>query len=321
MDYGDADMNVTDQQRHAILKRLKSRDPHFDQVQDASRTGRGQAGTTSTWGNTAREVSKIFGPCWLAAEIAVIGAASSPEDYRTEGDLTPGAAPLGDHPDYGRLLQELRLNRSRASWWTSQFEAHPDSLSWATWALGLVTIADDDVLTRCLGQLADGLRGLPPSLLHALCYSSSRIGSFQLNCSRKENCINNAARASSLAWLLAAHHAFDTETACMRTGPGDEELASLAVYGIAAWPASYALTWRAEENPSRSLLACLRRYGPHSCPQNLFIDSIPVDLMRDVIKEPADVPFAWVTAAVQTISDHAEEPALAAIADSQGWFA
>lgn len=321
MDYGHADMNVTDQQRRAILKRLKSRDPRFGHVQDASRTGRGQAGTTSTWGNTAREVSKIFGPCWLAAEIAVIGAASSPEDYRTEGDLTPGAAPFGDHPDYGRLLHELRLNRSRASWWTSQFEAHADPLSRATWALGLVTIADDDVLTQCLGQLADGLQGLPPSLLHALCYSSSRIGSAQLNCSRKENCINNAAGASPLAWLLAAHHAFDAETACMRTGPGDEELASLAVYGIAAWPASYALTWRAEENPAGSLLACLRRYGPHACPQNLVIDGIPVELMRDVIKEPADVPFAWVTAAVQTVSDNAEEPALADIADSQGWFA
>ena len=321
MDYGHADMNVTDQQRLAILRRLKSRDPRFGRLQAVSRTGRGQAGTTSTWGNTAREVSQIFGPCWLAAEIAVIGAATSPDHYRTEGDLTPGTAPLGDHPDYGRLLQELRLNRSRASWWTSQFEAHTDPLSRATWALGLVTIADDNVLTQCLGQLAGGLRELPPSLLHALCYSSSRIGSAQLNCTRKENCISKAAEASSFAWLLASHHAFDHESTCIRTGPDDEELASLAEYGIAAWPASYALTDRAMDNPSGSLLACLRRYGPHACPQNMLIDGIPVQLMRDVLKDPADLPLAWVTSAEQTVSDHLEEPPLADIADSQAWFA
>jgi hypothetical protein len=321
MDYGHADMNVTDQQRLAILKRLKCRDPRFARLQAALRTGRGQAGTTSTWGNTAREISQVFGPCWLAAEIAVIGAATSPEDYRTEGDLTPGAAPLGDHPDYGRLLQELRLNRPRASWWTSQFDAHTDPLSRATWALGLVSIADDDVLTRCLGQLAHGLRELPSSLLHALCYSSSRIGSAQLNCSRREDCISKAAQASPVAWMLAAHHAFDHETVCNKTGPDDEELASLAIYGIAAWPASYALTFRAMDNPSDRLLALLRRYGPHACPQNMVIDGIPVQLMRDVLKNPADFPLAWVTSAEQAVSDHAKEPPLADIADSQGWFA
>lgn len=323
MDYRHADMDVTDQQRLAILRRLTSRDPRFTQVQVASRTGRGQAGTTSTWGNTAREVSQIFRPCWLAAEIAVIGAATSAENYRTEGDLTPGTgtAPLGDHPDYGRLLQELRFNRSRASWWTSQFKANTDPLSHATWALGLVTIADDDVMTRCLGQLADALRELPPSFLHALCYSSSRIGSAGLSCFRKENCISKAAEESSLTWMLAAHHADDHESACVRTGLDDEELASLASYGIAAWPASYALTFRAMDDPSGRLLACLRRYGPHACPQNMAIDGIPVQLMRDVIKGPADFPLAWVTSAEQAVSKHVEEPPLADIADSQAWFA
>ncbi len=321
MGYGHAEMNLTDQQRLAILRRLKSRDPRFGQLQAASRTGRGQASTTSTWGNTAREVSQIFGPCWLAAEIAIIGAATSPEDYRTEGDLTLGTAPLGDHPDYGRLLQELRLNRSRASWWTSQFEAHTDPLSRATWALGLVTIADDDVLTQCLGQLADVLHELPPYLLHALCYSSSRIASAQLSCSHKENCISTAAKASPLAWLLADHHADDPESTWIRPAPSDEELASLSVYGIAAWPASYTLTSRAENNPSSSTLAFLRRYGPHAWPQNMAIDRIPVQLMRDVLKGPADFPLAWVIEAERAVSEHAEEPPLADIADGQAWFA
>lgn len=320
MHYGHADMTMTDEQRLAILRRLKSRDPRFAQLKAASRTGRGQAGTTSTWGNTAREVSRIFGPCWLAAEITIIGAAAPPEDYRTGGDLTPGAAPLGENPDYGRLLQELRRNRSEASWWTSQFENHVDPLSRATWALGLVTVADDSVLTHCLSQLAEGLYRLPSPVLHALCYSSSRMGSAHLS-SRTENCISNAAKASPLAWMLAAHHAFDQESACITTGPGNEELASLAEYGIAAWPASYALTFRATEKPSGSLLALVRRYGPHACPHNMCIDDIPAQLMRDVVKDPADFPLAWVTSAAQIVSDSAAEPPLAAITDNQAWFA
>jgi hypothetical protein len=321
MDYGHAEMNLTDQQRLAILGRLKSRDSRFCRLQAASRTGRGQAGTTSTWGNTAREVSKIFGPCWLAAEIAVIGAATSPQDYRTEGDLTLGTAPLGDDPDYGRLLQELRFYKYRADWWTSLFEAHVDPLSRATWALGLVTVADDNVLIECLGQLVNGLLGLPRAFLHALCYSSSRIGSAELNCSRQKVCISKAAEASSLAWMLSAHHALDAEGTCVRAGTDDEELASLAEYGIAAWPASYALTFRAQKNPSSSLLEYLRRYGPHACPQNMHIDGIPVQILGEVLKDAASLPLAWLTSAEQTRSSHAEEPPLADIADSEAWFA
>ena len=70
-----------------------------------------------------------------------------------------------------------------------------------------------------------------------------------------------------------------------------------------------------------SLLNFLRRYGPHACPQNMLIDGIPVQLMRGVLKDPADLPLAWVTSAEQTVSDHAEEHPLADIADSQAWFA
>jgi hypothetical protein len=154
-----------------------------------------------------------------------------------------------------------------------------------------------------------------------LCYSSSRIGSAELNCFRKENCISKAAEASTLAWLLAAHHAFDPETICIKTGPKDEGLESLAEYGIAAWPASYALTFRAQDNPSASLLAFLRRYGPHTCPQNMCVDGIPVQLMRDVLKYPADFPLAWVTSAEETVSGAAEDPPLADIAESKAWFA
>jgi hypothetical protein len=94
----------------------------------------------------------------------------------------------------------------------------------------------------------------------------------------------------------------------------------LAEYGIAAWPASYALTLRAQDNPSSSLLASLRRYGPHACPQNMLISHIPLQLMREVLKDPADFPLAWVTSAVRTASDCAEEPPLADVAHSQAWF-
>jgi hypothetical protein len=53
----------------------------------------------------------------------------------------------------------------------------------------------------------------------------------------------------------------------------------------------------------------------------MVIDGIPVQLMLDVLKDPADFPLAWATSAGRAVSDHAEEPPLADIADGQGWFA
>jgi hypothetical protein len=139
MDYGHADMNLTDPQRLAILRRLSPVIP----ASPRSRPRHGPAAARS-----ARHQPGKHSPRGEPGLRAVLARRRDRRHRRrdlprglprTEGDLTPGSVPLGDHPDYGRLLQELRLNRSRASWWTSQFEVHTDPLSRVTWALGLVT--------------------------------------------------------------------------------------------------------------------------------------------------------------------------------------
>lgn len=149
-------------QRQAALSRLKQRDPRFGTLQTALAFRKGQKSTTSPWGNAARTLTALLGPSLLAAEITVIGAAAT--DFTTGGDVTAGSQPLGPDPDYGRLLHELRRNRTASPWWSEQFIAHTDPLSRATWTLGLLAIADE-----ALRALADDVR-------HALLMSSSRLG-------------------------------------------------------------------------------------------------------------------------------------------------
>jgi hypothetical protein len=322
LDAGHNQPGMTDQQRQSAFNRLKARDARFGRIQAASRTGRGQARTTSVWGNTAREVSQLFGPCWIAAEIAIIGAASPDDDFRTEGDVTPGSSPFSEHPDYGRLLQELRFNRSHGGWWKSQFEAHADSLSRSAWLLGLVAVADEKVVIDCLDQLASGLQELPPLPLQALCLSSSRIGvASEVGRPLEKACLEKAATASPLSWLLVAHHAADVNNLGVFSGPSDQELASLAEHGAAAWPAACALTTRMMTNPTSTTLACLRRHGARAFPHGEFLcDGIPTQLLQEVLANPAEFPLGWVLGAEQAISASVKEPPLADIADQQGWF-
>lgn len=321
-DVGHTEIATTDQQRQLILNRLKSRDPRFSRIQAALRTRRGQARTASMWGNTARQVCQIFGPCWIAAEIAIIGAASPDSSFRTEGDVTPGSSPFGENPDYGRLLQELRFNRSQTAWWKSQFEAHTDPLSRCAWLLGLVTVANESVVIECLDQLASGLRDIPSPQLSALCLSSSRIGaSSDLGRPLGTACREKAAAVSSMSWLLAAHHAGDIDGLDALSGPSDRELASLGMHGIAAWPATHALTLRMLQDPTADLLACLRRHGSGAAPQNGFsCDEIPIPLLREVVAKPGEFPLGWVLRAERALAASVKEPSLADIADQEDWF-
>jgi hypothetical protein len=70
------------------------------------------------WGNVARELVGQFGPCWLASEIAIIGASS--EELRTGGAITPGAPAFGPLADFGSMIVEVRAHSLDSDWWTHQ---------------------------------------------------------------------------------------------------------------------------------------------------------------------------------------------------------
>ncbi|MFB7477073.1 NACHT domain-containing protein [Kitasatospora sp. NPDC056184] len=84
------DLTVSATQRRAAWQRLVRWDSRLGSVREAAKGGLGQRRTTALWGNTAQAVGAVFGPCWLAAEAAVIGAAapwtsSSPAATRSRG--------------------------------------------------------------------------------------------------------------------------------------------------------------------------------------------------------------------------------------------
>ncbi|MYS80021.1 NACHT domain-containing protein [Embleya scabrispora] len=87
------DRKIGNNEQRAALTRLHERDGRTSTLRQALKFTRGQRGTTSPWVNAARALAGIFGPCWLAAEIAVIGAATPSAQFVTGGDITPAPNP------------------------------------------------------------------------------------------------------------------------------------------------------------------------------------------------------------------------------------
>lgn len=313
----------TDGQRQSALQRLKRRDPQWSDIQAALRAGRGQKGTTSPWGNTARALSSLYGPCWLAAEIAVIGAASSSTLFLTGGNLTPNSEPLGENPDYGRLLQDVRANRSAPDWWSQQYDAAPDPLSRRTWALALLTCAGADVVTAHLAHLDQALAvmTLPEHL--ALCRSSSQLGSSAIARRLPPGILSDAAGSlSALTQLLVSHHTVSLEGLDPLTHLDVPVLTQMAKYGVSAWPSLRALTARMIAQPSTPLLDGIKAHGPSGI--------IDVDIMDisasfatfapEIMEQPAHYPMAWLLAAERCIAGNATPVPLPTVAEAQRWF-
>jgi hypothetical protein len=126
---------------------------------------------------------------------------------------------------------------------------------------------------------------------------------------------------SSVTALLIAHHAADLQRPRDLPTLSDSQLGELAPYGIAAWPASRALTVRMLHRPSEDLLEYLRAYGARAAVQvGTETNDVPIELMRAIVNQPAQYPLSWVLEAEHRISQHATEPHLADVAESEAWF-
>jgi hypothetical protein len=322
---GHLDSPVSNHQRQAAIKRLIAYDDRFKQVQQAQRVNQGQAGTTSLWGNTARALAAIYGPCWLSAEIAVIGAALPTSEFVTSGDFAKEADPFGPAIDYGLLLREVRFNRAQTNWWAAQFADHEDPLSHATWALALVAVASPDVIIANLDNLDSVANQLSTAMLHALLASSSRLGVAGLSDRRLPDTVLTAAATTSPATsLLVAHHATSLESPYCLPQYSEQQLAEHSRYGTSAWPALRALTARITPTPSTNrLFEIIRLFGanaiyPSYPPVGLGADD--EDLARTILNSSAEYPLAWVLAAEKRISHSAHDAALATVADEADWF-
>ncbi|MFD8384972.1 NACHT domain-containing protein [Streptomyces sp. NPDC059679] len=306
--------------RPVVFRRLRERDARLGLLQQASKATRGQAATTSIWGNTARAVSELFGPCWLAAEIAVIGAATDPHRFLTGGDLTRGSECFGSRPDYGRLLQEVRHNRANGPWWTDTFTTYADPLSRAVWVLALLNTADQDVVFEHLEHVDDAISKLPDERLSALRMSSSRLGASPLGRSLPERILATAADRSLATVNLLTHYAHDRRALSVLD---ESTLTDMARYGSAAWPALRALSDRMKATPSPALLEGLKAYGPHDLTHVAFLTSQP-DTAASILDAPFDYPMGWVLAAAKETERSAlqsDTPYLHDVARAQKWFA
>ncbi|MFG2376937.1 NACHT domain-containing protein [Streptomyces sp. NPDC048504] len=315
---GHRDPDLLGQQRQAALTRLKDRDPRFDALQTALAFRKGQKRTTSPWGNAARTLSALLGPCWLAAEITVIGAAATA--FTTGGDITAGSQPLGPEPDYGRLLQELRRHRTAAAWWSEQFTTHTDPLSRATWTLGLLAIADETVVTTHLPRIDEALQSLPEDVRHALLMSSSRLGATLAR--RLSPAILPAATAFAPCTTLAvahyvAHPAQSARDLELRPLP-DAALAGMAAYSTAAWPAHLALTARTAHTLRPETLAAVKAHGPRAA-VTAVPSRIPPEAAAAILESPFEYPMTFVLEADRAARSGADAY-LADVADEAKWF-
>ncbi|MDX3433898.1 hypothetical protein PV664_34000 [Streptomyces sp. ME01-18a] len=313
----------TDTQRQAALQRLKRRDPRWSLVQAALRTGRGQKGTTSPWGNTARELSSLYGPCWIAAEIAVIGAASPRTTFLTGGNLTRNSEPLGESPDYGRLLQDVRANRSAPGWWSLQYAAAPDPLSRRTWALALLTCADASVVTAHLVHLEQALAAMTRPQQLALCRSSSRLGASAIARRLPHGILSDSGGSlSALPRMLVSHHSVSLKVLDPLAHLDEPALAQMAQYGVSAWPSLRALTARMIVQPSTALLEGIKAHGPSGF---IGVDitgasEVISPFAHLIMEQPDSYPVAWLLAAERCIAGSTTSDPLPALAEKEKWF-
>jgi hypothetical protein len=328
-----APVRATPHQRESALRRLIAREPRFVEARAASHFRKGQKGTTSPWGNTARALAEIVGPCWLAAEIAVIGAASPSALFTTGGDLTDGSQAFGPNPDYGRLLQTLRAEHSHILWWRESLLAHDDVLSRGVWALALLTVADGDVIKGLLVEFDTVVQSLSPMLIRALTLSSSRIATAGIRRRLTTEILAETTRHSALTSLLIAHHEDTSHSIRPPCEPLTiQRLKEMAAYGNAAWPVQRALTARMLHTPNAEHLDALSALGPtdlisgeiRRAPEAQATlaggTRLPTEITEALLQNPHRYPASWVAAADRQISTNDQVQHLDHLARQDEWF-
>ncbi|WP_311215116.1 MULTISPECIES: hypothetical protein [unclassified Arthrobacter] len=315
------DEPLSDGRRQAALKRLIGRDPRFAKLQRAMRAGKGQSGTTSVWADTARSVAEIFGPCWLATDLALIGAAASEETWTTAATLSKDGKPLGPDMDYGHLQYQVRLKRSKADWWIQQHDAYSDDLSRATWALAALTVASPEVFEKLFRKVEQVVSSLPAPSLHALLFSSSRIGAAAISRRLPGKFLRSSQQLTAEMSALLLHHCVEEEGHLPESVLTEAQLHEISELGIPAWPAHQEVTRRLRLNPTPALWEALRACGPNAAVEVYGpISDLGHSEVAMILRSPRDYPRVWVVAAGRELSLRSKEPSLADAAESGAWF-
>lgn len=137
----------------------------FADIAALRRFRKGERGSTFPWANTATALHNLVGPCWLANEIAVIGAASKRKNGWTK---VSGVEPFGPQGHPTALMAGARDHAGDAGWWRAGRGTATDDLSRAVWALALWALAPRAVFDREADEWARIVGELPASRARAL---------------------------------------------------------------------------------------------------------------------------------------------------------
>lgn len=315
--------------RQQVFGRLIHQDARYEQVKRSSLFRRGQQGSTAPWQNTAREIAAIHGPCWLAAEIALIGAANT--SVRTGGTFAPNKPPFGASMDYGVYVQALRQGQS-VQWWQAEAAKLPnDGHSRMAWGGGLLVTGDAPTVETLLPTLATLFDSLTDDEHWNMLQGLSRIAASGLTRRLRAGVQPSGQRLPTSIMLLTenvrlraalALFAVDVLKQDSMEGVATASLIPLASYGPASWPAHRALTARLLEDQSYESLQAVRACGPDAVVS--LPDKKPTGFPRQhmdaILAEPLTFPVVWVEAAERWRSRDNRERPLGEVGVKDGWL-
>ena len=163
--------SAPDQRSQAIQQLRKAGSPYAE-IAGLRRFKKGEKGSTFPVANAAAALLRHAGRCWLATEIAVIGAASPLRNGYTRA---PGTEALGPASHPATLIEQTRVNKANPSWWRERLPAGEDGLGSAEWALALWAIADGPVIDELFSELAQAIGQTPAPLQRAVKISARRL--------------------------------------------------------------------------------------------------------------------------------------------------
>lgn len=153
------DDDLATRRRTEALRRLRQVGSPYEAIAKQRAFGSGQQGSTFPWSNTATALFDEAGHCWLASEIAIIGAA---HPHNTGIRVFNGTTAFGAHHHPATLLSEIRKNASDSDYWRAELEQAADDLTRAEWALALWAVGTSDVLNELLPLWEATVIDLPP---------------------------------------------------------------------------------------------------------------------------------------------------------------
>lgn len=304
--------------RPEAFKVLVQQDERYKRLQQAARSqALGQRGTTEPWQNAARELARLHGPCWLAADIAIIGAAT--QDTRPEGSIDKDGEPFGPDVDYGTLVVAVSKKPS-SLWWQENYDKYADPLSRRTWAFALLATGDESAVLGNISNLDAVVLEASEDDFDALATSTSRLGATLIPRRLGPKVLTATTELSGRLSLLISHFVADLHAYDKLEPLTDERLSQMASTTASNWAVARAVTERLLHRSNGHLMSALARLG-QDCKVEVRTFGAPMDMetASNILRTPSIYPAAWILAAERAHSASNEEPALAVEARESSW--